>query len=131
MPEDMKPSIGTSNAEELIFDKIDCGYLVSVASHDGAGRSATAQALHCSEAAFWPDLEMQFASLLQTVPDADGTEIILEVTACGYNSFHQSVEKGRGWRIPISCRSSCPGRSTPTIGERLLLISRWTPTRRR
>ena len=104
LPEDMKPSTGVSNAEELLFDKIDSGYLVSVASHDGAGRSATAQALHCSEAAFWPDLEMQFAALLQTVPDADGTEIILELTACGYNSFHQlwrKAEAGESEFLPV------------------------------
>ena len=31
----------------------------SVATLDGAGRSATAQLLHASEAAFWPDLEAQ------------------------------------------------------------------------
>jgi hypothetical protein len=104
MPDDMKPSTGTSNAEELLFDKLDSGYLVSVASHEGAGRSATAQALHCSEAAFWPDLEMQFAALLQTVPEADGTEIILESTACGYNSFHQlwrKAEAGESDFLPV------------------------------
>jgi hypothetical protein len=104
MSDDLRPSTGTSNAEELIFDRIDSGYLVSVASNDGAGRSATAQALHCSEAAFWPDLEMQFASLLQTVPDADGTEIILESTACGYNSFHQlwrKAEAGDSDFLPV------------------------------
>ena len=104
MSDDLRPSTGVSNAEELIFDRIDSGYLVSVASNDGAGRSATAQALHCSEAAFWPDLEMQFASLLQTVPDADGTEIILESTACGYNSFHQlwrKAEAGDSDFLPV------------------------------
>ena len=53
MPEEIRPSAGTSNAEELIFDKIDSGYLVSVATQEGAGRSATAQLLHASEAAFW------------------------------------------------------------------------------
>ena len=104
MSDNLRPSIGVSNADELIFDRIDSGYLVSVASNDGAGRSATAQALHCSEAAFWPDLEMQFASLLQTVPDADGTEIILESTACGYNSFHQlwrKAEAGDSDFLPV------------------------------
>src|SRR5262249_16413628 len=77
MPDDMKPSIGTSNREELIFDRIDSGYLVSVASHEGAtGRSATAQLLHASETAFWDALPLQMAGLMQTVPDLDGTEII-------------------------------------------------------
>ena len=38
------------NAEELIFDKLDSGYIVSVATNEGTGRSATAQLLHASEA---------------------------------------------------------------------------------
>ncbi len=49
LPDDMRPSVGTSNAQELIFDKIDSGYLVSVASTEGVGRSATAQLAHLSE----------------------------------------------------------------------------------
>jgi hypothetical protein len=89
MPDDYRPSIGTSNAEELLFDKIDSGYLVSVATGEGAARSATAQVLHASEAAFWPDLPEQMAALMQTVPDIDGTEIIIETTANGYNDFHK------------------------------------------
>ena len=88
MAEDLRPSVGSSNAEELIFDKIDSGYLVSVASHEGTGRSATAQILHASEAAFWDNLPAQFASLMQTVPDLPGTEVIIESTANGYNDFH-------------------------------------------
>jgi hypothetical protein len=80
LPDDQKPSLGTSNAEELVFDKIDSGYLVSVATLEGAGRSSTAQLLHCSEAAFWPSLQEQLAALVQTVPDIDGSEIIIETT---------------------------------------------------
>ena len=77
------------NAEELVFDRIDSGYLVSVATTEGAGRSATAQLLHASETAFWPDLPTQMAALLQTIPDLPGTEIILESTAFGFNDFHR------------------------------------------
>jgi hypothetical protein len=87
LPDDLRPSVGTSNAEELSFDRLDSGYLVSVATGEGAGRSATAQFLHASEAAFWPDVPLQMASLLQTVPDIDGTEVIIESTANGYNDF--------------------------------------------
>ena len=72
MPDDQKPSLGTSNAEELVFDKLDSGYLVSVATLEGAGRSSTAQLLHASEAAFWPSLQEQLAALMQTVPDIEG-----------------------------------------------------------
>src|SRR5262249_40998432 len=65
MPDELKPSTGVSNREELIFDKIDSGYLVSVATGEGTGRSATAQLLHASEAAFWENLPSQMASLMQ------------------------------------------------------------------
>jgi hypothetical protein len=104
MPEDQRPSIGTSNAQELIFDKLDSGYLVSVATTEGAGRSATAQCLHASETAFWPDLPVQMAALLQTVPDRNDTEIIVESTAFGYNDFFQlwrKAEAGSSEFLPV------------------------------
>ena len=78
MPEGIRPSVGTSNAEELIFDRLDSGYVVSVATGEGTGRSATAQLLHASETAFWSDLPLQMASLMQTVPSLPDTEIIIE-----------------------------------------------------
>jgi hypothetical protein len=93
LPDDMRPPVSASNAEELIFDKIDSGYIVSVAGNEGAGRSATAQHLHASECAFWPDLSVQMAGLVQTVPDLDETEIIIESTANGFNEFHSLWRK--------------------------------------
>src|SRR6476620_2533649 len=91
----VRPATGTFNAETLLFNN-DSGYIVSVATLDGAGRSATAQLLHASEAAFWPDLEAQIASLFQIVPDVDGSEAIIESTANGYNDFHKL------WRLAES-----------------------------
>jgi hypothetical protein len=88
----------------LIFDKIDSGYLVTVATTEGAGRSATAQMLHASETAFWPDLPTQMAALMQTVPDGAGTEIILETTANGYNDLHKlwrKAEAGESEFMPV------------------------------
>ncbi len=104
LPEDIKPSVGTSNAEELIFDRLDSGYVVSVATGEGAGRSATAQCLHASEAAFWSALPIQMASLLQTVPGLADTEIIIESTANGYNDFQmlwRKAESGESEFLPI------------------------------
>ncbi|MBR1004614.1 hypothetical protein ACVMGC_005333 [Bradyrhizobium barranii subsp. barranii] len=90
MPDDMRPVTGASNAEELKFSNIDSGYLVSVATEDGAGRSSTAQALHASEAAFWVNLKEQLAALMETVPDLPGTEIIIETTGNQWgDEFHQ------------------------------------------
>src|SRR5215831_8377300 len=104
LPDDLRPSTGTSNAEELIFDKIDSGYLVTVATTEGTGRSATCQMLHASETAFWPDLPVQMAALMQTVPDLGGTEIIIETTANGYDDFHKlwrKAEAGEREFMPV------------------------------
>jgi hypothetical protein len=94
MPDDMRPATGASNAEELKFSNIDSGYLVSVAGLDGTGRSSTAQALHASEAAFWPSLREQLAALMETVPDLPETEIIIETTGNQFgDEFHQFWSK--------------------------------------
>jgi hypothetical protein len=104
LPDSIRPSVGTSNAEELIFDKLDSGYIVSVASSEGTGRSATAQLLHASEAAYWSDLPLQMASLMQTVPHLSDTEIIIESTANGYNDFHslwRKAQSGESEFLPV------------------------------
>lgn len=88
LPDQLKPSVGQLNSEGFQFDKLDSGFLISVASGEGAGRSATAQLLHCSELAWWQDLPSHLASLFQIVPDEPGSEIWLESTAAGFNSFH-------------------------------------------
>src|SRR6516225_6947749 len=93
VPAEIKPSVSTSNAESLLFDRLDSGYIVTVATGEGTGRSATAQLLHASETAFWDDLPLQMAALMQTVADLDATEIIIESTANGYNDFHSLWRK--------------------------------------
>ena len=85
-----RPSTGVANASELYFDALDSGYKVGTAGTRGVGRSATVQLLHGSEVAFWPHAQTHAAGALQTVPDAGGTEVILESTANGAgNLFHQ------------------------------------------
>jgi hypothetical protein len=104
LSDELRPSVGTSNAEELIFDRLDSGYIVTVASGEGTGRSATAQLLHASEVAFWDDLPSQMAALMQTVPDLPGTEIILETTANGFNDFQalwRKAEAGASEFMPV------------------------------
>jgi hypothetical protein len=103
LPPDVRPAAGTFNAESLIFNN-DSGYIVSVATLDGAGRSATCQMLHASEAAFWPDLAAQAASLFQIVPDLPGTEAIIETTANSYNDFYNMwrlAESGQSEWLPV------------------------------
>ena len=117
MPDEFKPVIGTNNAQELIFDRIDSGYAVTVATEEGSGRSDTAQSLHASEAAFWKNLKDQIAALMQTVPEMPGTEIIFETTANSFNEFHsfwRDCEKGLNGFMPVFLPWSIePGYAAP------------------
>lgn len=79
----VKPSTSAINGKELIFDRLDSGYKVSTAGSKGAGRSATLQYFHGSEVAYWPNADTHVAGALQAVPDAPGTEVILESTSDG------------------------------------------------
>ncbi len=90
----VKPVTGASNAKELSFPLLDSGYKVGTAGNKGAGRSSTIQLFHGSEVAFWPHASEHAKGVLQGVPDADDTEIVLESTANGIgNYFHQQWQK--------------------------------------
>lgn len=90
VPSIMRPSTGTTNRKELIFDGLDSGYALGTAGCGDVGRSDTIQLLHGSEVAFWGNTSEIVTGVLQTVPDAKGTEVILESTANGIgNMFHQ------------------------------------------
>lgn len=87
---EMKPSTKASNAKELDFDRLQSGYRVGTAGNKSVGRSSTIQYFHGSEVAFWPHADEHAKGVLQAVPNAEGTEIILESTANGMgNFFHQ------------------------------------------
>lgn len=93
-PEAVKPQITTSNSKELIFGELDSGYKLGTAENKAVGRSATIQLLHGSEVAFWSNAAEHAKGILQAVPNASGTEIILESTANGVgNYFHQMWQK--------------------------------------
>lgn len=104
-PVPVRPTTGAANAKELFFDGLDSGYKVGTAGTKGVGRSSTLQLFHGSEVAFWPHADTHAAGVLQAVPDAPGSEIILESTANGMgNFFHQKwrdAETGVGDFIPI------------------------------
>lgn len=94
----LRPSTGTTNRKELIFDNLDSGYSLGTAGSGDVGRSDTIQLLHGSEVGFWTNTTDLVTGVMQTVPDAAGTEVILESTANGIgNMFHQywlSAESG-------------------------------------
>lgn len=80
---DFTPSTGISNANELYFDVLDSGYKIATAGARTAGRSSTIQLAHLSEFDFWPEASADdvFTGLMEAVPKADGTEVIIESTA--------------------------------------------------
>lgn len=89
-PDAVKPQVTTSNAKELIFGLLDSGYKLGTAENKAVGRSATIQLLHGSEVAFWNNASEHAKGIMQAVPNAVNTEIILESTANGVgNFFHQ------------------------------------------
>lgn len=106
LPPPMRPSVGATNARELIFDKLKSLYKVASAEGGDIGRSDDFHALHLSEAAFMENVEDLSSGLLQTVQDLPGTEEVLESTGNGqsgmfFNMCEQAyTEKNKGlWRL--------------------------------
>ena len=104
----MAPSTKASNAQELIFGKLDGGYKLATAGSQDVGRGNTARLLHGSEFGFWQNAQSHLAGLGNTIPsgeEAFGSEIILESTGNGLgNAFHlmwQEAEAGNGEYIAI------------------------------
>ena len=93
LPELMRPHLGQSNAKALYFDRLDSGYGVGTAGNKAVGRSQTIQLFHGSEVAFWPNAEEHAKGILQAVPKAPGTEIILESTAQGVGNYFYQIWK--------------------------------------
>lgn len=99
-PELVKPATGTANAKALSFPGLDSDYQVGTAGSKAVGRSQTIQLFHGSEVAFWPNADSHGAGVLQAVPDAPDTEVILESTANGLGNYFQTqwakAERGDG-----------------------------------
>lgn len=101
-PNFVKPATGSSNAKELTFNKLDSGYKVGTAGNKAVGRGTTVQYFHGSEVAYWPNAAEHAKGILQTVPDEDDTEIILESTANGVGSyFYQQWQQAEAGDSPF------------------------------
>jgi len=99
-PEFVKPNVGSNNKKEMVFDRLDSRYQVATAGAKGAGRSATLINVHGSEVAYWENAQSHLGGMLQAVPLAKGTEVILESTANGVgNVFHNQ------WKLAESGQS--------------------------
>jgi hypothetical protein len=106
LPEALQPSIGASNAREVLFDKLQSAYKVSSAEGGDIGRSDDTHLLHMSEAGFFDNSEDLSSGLMKTVLDVSGTEIIMESTGNGASGMffdmceqaHRDRNKGL-WRL--------------------------------
>ena len=112
LPEGLRPEMLKSNAKELVFNNregtgLDSRIqLFTAESGENLGRSGTFNFLHLSEYAFWRDQVATLTALLQTVPDEEGTIVIIESTANGFDSFKDRWDKavnGESEYIPIFC----------------------------
>lgn len=125
----VRPEIGTSNSKELIFGSLDSGYKLGTAENKNVGRSSTIQLLHASEVAFWNNAADHAVGVMQAVPNADHTEIIMESTANGVgNYFHQQWQMAEAglsefiaifvpWFWQEEYRKPCDGDFQPTTEE--------------
>lgn len=104
-PDPVKPATGAANAKELQFEFLDSSFEVGTARTGGIGRSDTIQFLHGSEVAFWENADKHVDGLLQAVPKAPDTEVILESTANGpggvFYNMCKAAERGEGDYILI------------------------------
>lgn len=101
LPQEMKPSLKASNAKELVFDNdkgtgLKSKFKCMTAGGKGVGRSDTYTNLHISEYAFWPgDKKATLVGLLQSVPNAPNTMVIIESTANGYEDFKDIWDRAK------------------------------------
>jgi len=91
LPEGLAPKPEKASIKELYFKSLGSGYFVGTAGGKGTGRSFTIQLMHGSEVAFWENTDEIQTGLLQTIPECDGTEIILESTAQGMANFYHNT----------------------------------------
>ncbi len=125
-----RPAASHANARELIFEGLDSGYQVGTARSQGVGRSDTLQYFHGSEVAYWQNAREHVFGIFQAVPDAKGTEIILESTSAGKEGFFfdmcEAARKGNSdyififvpWFWQQEYRKLPPKDFTPTADER-------------
>lgn len=104
-PIEVRPQVSKSNAKELVFGLLDSSYKLGTAENKRVGRSSTIQLLHASEAGYWNNAAEHATGIMQAVPNAPGTEIIIESTSNGVGNFYhqewQKAEAGISDFIPI------------------------------
>ena len=97
LPAPLRPRCASNSARGFAFDALDSFVRVMTAGGEGVGRSDTFQNLHISEYAFWPgDKEATLLGLLQAVPSAPDTLVVIESTANGVGgAFYREWRRAR------------------------------------
>ena len=121
LPPELRPMMKKSNDAELLFENPsrsqkerdkNPGLRSSIACNtagagNGIGRGDTIQQLHCSELAFWRGNKAEtLLGATQAVPSEEGTLIIIESTANGFEEFQKlwaAAVKGENDYVPIFC----------------------------
>lgn len=131
-PDAGKMPTDIANRRRMVFSGINSEYFVGTAGNENVGRGGTIQHLHASEAAFYPDGAGFSKGLLQSVPDLQGTEVIIESTANGMDELFYKMcmdaQEGRGdyelffspWFWQVEYRKELPEDFTPTPQEEQL-----------
>lgn len=130
--ESLRPHASTSNRNELAFNGISSEYFVGTAGNKNTGRGGTVQLFHGSEAHFWDNTDDIQSGVMESVPMAPGTEVILESTANGmggmfYDMCMQALD-GKGdyqlvfipWFASPEYRREVPGDFVLTDDEEKL-----------
>ena len=135
VPEPAKMHRDVANQRRMVFAGLNSEYFVGTAGNEDVGRGGTVQYLHASEAAFYPGTSGFSTGLLQSVPDADGTEVIIESTANGMDPLFypmcMNALQGKGefilvfvpWFWQKEYRKKLPPGFTPTEEEVKLQIT--------
>ncbi len=107
LPREMRPRKKASNAKELSFADLGSNIRCMTAGGDGIGRSDTFQNLHISEYAMWRgNKEETLLGLMQAVPNAAGTMVVIESTANGYDDFKKlwdAAVRAESGFVPVFC----------------------------
>ena len=87
VPEPAKMQRDVANQRRMVFSGLGSEYFVGTAGNPDVGRGGTVQYLHASEAGFYPANSGFSTGILQSVPDAPGTEVFIESTANGLDAL--------------------------------------------
>ena len=74
-----------NSKNELMHELLKSRYTIGTANKVNLGRSKTISNLHCSEVAFYPNIDAIMTGAAQAV--VEGGRLILETTANGFNEF--------------------------------------------